>query len=92
MKAHDQLEDELQSLCCYALYWSQSRAGVGNHPHRPARLLLTRDMWRWKAVLLNGVPAIRVFGGFAYYGFLEKDLGREGGQRAPRGRILLWLR
>lgn len=33
-----------------------------------------------------------VFGkGFAYYGFLEKDLGREGSQTAQRS-ILLWLR
>lgn len=90
-RACDQPKDELRSLWCFTLHWSQSEAGEGNHSHWAAQLLFMRITWRWKPVLVNQVMAICMFGDLAYYRFLEKDLDREGGQRTPRS-IFLWLR
>lgn len=56
------------------------------------RLLLTRNIWKWRPVLLNSYCYLRfaVFGGdFAYYGFLEKALSQTARRRSSLSGVRL---
>lgn len=77
----------------YASYGFQGRTGVGNHSHRATLHLAARyekhlevetSLAQWS------YGCLRFGKGFAYYLFLEKDMGRDGGLTAQRSAFL-WL-